>query len=41
MRVSYVDEVGVNTTLVTLNVASGDKSSWQKVVSDIPDEAVG
>ena len=41
MRVSYVDENGDSSTLLTLNVASGDKSSWQKVVSDIPDEAVG
>ncbi|OEU10473.1 hypothetical protein FRACYDRAFT_246910 [Fragilariopsis cylindrus CCMP1102] len=41
MRVSYVNEIEVSTTLVTLNVASGDKSSWQKVVLDIPDEAVG
>merc|ERR1711865_436364 len=41
MRVSYVDENGVSTTLITLDVEGGDKTSWQKVVLDIPDEAVG
>ena len=41
MRVSYVDEIGDSTTLLTLNVASGDQRSWQKVAFDIPDEAVG
>jgi hypothetical protein len=41
MRLSYVDEYGVSTTLVTLDTNSGDKSSWQKVAFEIPDAAVG
>jgi hypothetical protein len=41
MRVSYVDEDGVSTTLVTLDTNSGDKSSWQKETFFIPDAAVG
>ena len=41
MRVSYVDEFGAPTTLDTLDIDGRDTRSWQDIVSNIPDAAVG